>query len=68
MIGLTVVSSLGWFAYFARGEPDRLQTEEFQITMSHLHLLRQAGKEPGTIDLKAQTTPNSYVNPGASND
>ncbi|EJL54856.1 hypothetical protein PMI09_02172 [Rhizobium sp. CF122] len=56
------------FAFFALKDPDRLQSEDYQIQKTY-QLMLEDGRSPKTIDVTASPPeaqmPNSYVQPAA---
>jgi len=61
LVVVVVVFVLFAYTYFALSDPDRLQSEEYAVARQHLELLRESGKQPTTIDLTVEQTPNFKV-------
>ena len=56
-----IAFGIGAFAYFMLKEPDRLQSEDYQIETRRIQLLAEPGKHSQTIDLSAEQMPNGFV-------
>ncbi|WJR67651.1 hypothetical protein QTA58_02480 [Neorhizobium sp. CSC1952] len=64
LVAIVVISGVGFFAYFALRDPDRLQSEEYLTEIRRISLLRESGKQPTTIDLSVEQEPNVFVEGG----
>lgn len=51
---LALLFSVGFIGYFARIDPDRLQSEEYQLRTRELKLLYRKGRSPEVIDMTKQ--------------
>ncbi|AYM13046.1 hypothetical protein G6L58_17215 [Agrobacterium tumefaciens] len=61
LVAGVIIFGIGVFVYFALTEPDRLQSEEYQIETRKIELLAEPGKHSHTLDLSAEQMPNSFV-------
>lgn len=58
---LVILYVLFFYAFYAFCDRDRLQSEEYRLSVKSMELLRVKGQAPATIDMKAEQIPNTFL-------